>query len=139
MRIVKCYECGKRYNYDEDGFCPKCGGFNQPKALSRIGADGSVVWVDGINRRNHEGSFVHKELHDENRKRKGSPLEKGSSRRKPVVTRSAPAQTVLRQPLARRDGRPVHHATTEKQQGATGVLVWIVAAIFFLLRLLSRM
>ena len=21
MRIVKCYECGKRYNYDEDGFC----------------------------------------------------------------------------------------------------------------------
>ena len=25
MRMVKCYDCGKRYNYDEEGFCPKCG------------------------------------------------------------------------------------------------------------------
>ena len=85
MRIVKCYECGKRYNYDEDGFCPNCGAFNQPRALSRIGADGSVVWVEGINRRNHEGSFVHQELHEENRERRGSVLERGSSKRKTVT------------------------------------------------------
>ena len=25
MRTVTCYECGKKYNYDEDGFCPRCG------------------------------------------------------------------------------------------------------------------
>ena len=30
MRMVRCYECGKRYDYDEEGFCPKCGAFNQP-------------------------------------------------------------------------------------------------------------
>lgn len=137
MRIVKCYECGKRYNYDEDGFCPKCGGFNQPKALSRIGADGSVVWVDGIDRRNHEGSFVHQELHEENRERRGSPLERGQSRRKTVVTRSAPVQKVLRQPLAGRDGRPVHHAATKKRQEGGSALLWIIAAVIFLLNLLT--
>ena len=30
MREVKCYECGKTYDYDDDGFCPRCGAFNQP-------------------------------------------------------------------------------------------------------------
>ena len=30
MRMVRCYECGKQYDYDDDGFCPKCGAFNQP-------------------------------------------------------------------------------------------------------------
>ena len=138
MRIVKCYECGKRYNYDEDGFCPKCGGFNQPKALSRIGADGSVVWVDGINRRNHEGSFVHQELHEENRERRGSPLEQNMRKRpKKAVERTVQVQTVLRQPLAGRDGRPVHHAATKKRQEGGSALLWIIAAVIFLLNLLT--
>ena len=30
MRMVRCYECGRSYDYDEDGFCPRCGAFNQP-------------------------------------------------------------------------------------------------------------
>ena len=30
MRMVRCYDCGKQYDYDEDGFCPRCGAFNQP-------------------------------------------------------------------------------------------------------------
>ena len=30
MRMVRCYECGKSYDYDDDGFCPRCGAFNQP-------------------------------------------------------------------------------------------------------------
>lgn len=138
MRIVKCYECGKRYNYDEDGFCPGCGAFNQPKALSRIGADGSVVWVEGINRRNHEGSFLHDEYHAENRERKGSVLENGSGKKKPAA-RPVQTRTVIRQPLAGRDGRPVYHATTKKQQGGKNALFWIIAVVIFLLNLLSRM
>ena len=103
MRIVKCYECGQRYNYDEDGFCPRCGAFNQPPSASRIGADGSVIWVEGINSRNHEGSFVHKELHEENRERKGTALER-DEKKKRVITRSG--STVIRQPLTQRDGTP---------------------------------
>ena len=39
MRMVRCYECGKQYDYDDDGFCPKCGSFNQPE---RPPASGSV-------------------------------------------------------------------------------------------------
>ena len=74
MRRVKCYECGKRYDFDVDDFCPKCGAFTQPPRSSRIGADGAVVRVGGINENNHRNSFVHAELHEEDRKRKGTAL-----------------------------------------------------------------
>ena len=75
MRQVQCYDCGKRYNYDIDDFCPRCGAFTQPARASRIAADGSVVWNDGINERGHHKSFVHKEYHQENRKRSKTWLE----------------------------------------------------------------
>lgn len=75
MRRVKCYDCGKRYDFDVDDFCPKCGAFTQPPQSARIGADGSVIRVEGINEQNHKNSFVHAELHQENRKRKGTFLE----------------------------------------------------------------
>ena len=75
MRKVKCYECGKRYDFDVDDFCPKCGAFTQPPRSTRIGVDGAVVRVDGINEKYHSNSFVHTELHKENRDRKGSLLE----------------------------------------------------------------
>ena len=82
MQMVKCYECSKRYNYDDDGFCPKCGAFNQPLRSARIGADGSVVRGDGINERGHTGSFVHKEYHAEEKARRFSGLEKHLQSRK---------------------------------------------------------
>ncbi len=31
MRQVVCKSCGRRYDYDKENFCPKCGGFNQPE------------------------------------------------------------------------------------------------------------
>ena len=80
MRRVRCYECGKRYDFDVDDFCPKCGAFNQPDRTSRIGADGSVIRVDGLNEENHRESFVHTELHEENRERRNSGLSKGVRR-----------------------------------------------------------
>jgi hypothetical protein len=64
MRRVKCEECGKVYNFDVDDFCPRCGAFNQPPKASAINADGSVIRLDGINEKNHAGSFVHEELID---------------------------------------------------------------------------
>lgn len=30
MRNVCCADCGKRYDYDVDDFCPRCGSFNPP-------------------------------------------------------------------------------------------------------------
>ena len=65
MRRVRCYECGKMYDFDMDDFCPRCGAFNQPPKSTAIDADGSVIRVDGINEKNHAGSFVHEELHEE--------------------------------------------------------------------------
>lgn len=77
MRKVKCEECGKVYNFDVDDFCPRCGAFNQPPKASAINADGSVIRLDGINEKNHAGSFVHEELHEENRERRRMGLSKG--------------------------------------------------------------
>lgn len=76
MRNVRCHDCGKRYNFDKDDFCPRCGAFTQPPPATRIGVNGQVVRVEGINERNHGDSFAHAEFHNENRKRKGSDLER---------------------------------------------------------------
>ena len=38
MRMVRCYECGKQYDYDDDGFGPKCGSFNQPARTAPAGS-----------------------------------------------------------------------------------------------------
>ena len=48
MRKMRCYECGKTYDYDIDDFCPKCGAFNQPPKSTTIDANGAVIRVDGI-------------------------------------------------------------------------------------------
>ena len=37
MRNVICSSCGKRYNYDEEDFCPKCGSYNPPPEWRRQG------------------------------------------------------------------------------------------------------
>lgn len=76
MRRIKCKECGKLYNYDEDAFCSHCGAFNQIQHTVRVGADGTIVRRrDGLNEANHSGSFVHQELHTEDRTRRRAGLE----------------------------------------------------------------
>lgn len=30
MPCIICRDCGRRYDYDKDDFCPKCGSFNPP-------------------------------------------------------------------------------------------------------------
>ena len=99
MRKVRCYECGKTYDFDADDFCPKCGAFNQPPRNTRISADGSVIRVDGINEQNHQNSFVHAELHEENRERKAAGLSKGAG------AAPEPPSAVPGRPLIKR-GRP---------------------------------
>lgn len=80
MRKVRCYDCGKTYDFDVDDFCPRCGAFNQPGKSARIGADGAVIRTEGLNEKNHAGSFVHQEFHAENRVRKAVGLSKGVRR-----------------------------------------------------------
>ena len=87
MQKVRCYECGRQYDYDEDGFCPRCGAFNQPPGETLVSADGTVVRADGLNERNHTDSFVHRELHAEKRQRRSTGLDKSVER----IQRKAPA------------------------------------------------
>ncbi len=112
MRKVQCEECGKRYDFDIDDFCPKCGAFNQPARTRRIGMDGSVVRVDGINERNHQGSFVHRELHAEDRERRRVGLERSA-------------------PRAARAVRPVEQSAYQKarKKSKMPLIGWIVLAI----------
>lgn len=92
MRKVRCCECGKSYDFDVDDFCPKCGAFNQPGKSASIGANGAVIRTDGLNEKNHAGSFVHREFHAENRVRKAVGLSKGVRRTGGAAQTSAPKQ-----------------------------------------------
>lgn len=113
MRKVQCEECGRQYDYDVDDFCPRCGAFNQPPRNARVGADGSVIRVDGINEQNHRGSFVHRELHEEDRERRRTGLERGASRR--------PVRPVERNPRSRRQS---------KHTWIISWIVWMIVSVF---------
>ena len=121
MRKVRCYECGKSYDYYDDAFCPGCGAFNQPPHSTRVGADGSIVRVDGIREVNHKGSFLHQEYHKEEKIRKKSGLDKGVQR----IPRPQNAQKT---------------SATRKQEQVTpaAILRWIVIA-FVILQVLGQL
>ena len=130
MRKVRCYECGKTYNYDVDDFCPKCGAFNQPAKSTAIDANGTVIRVDGINERGHAGSFVHEELHEENRERKRMGLSKGTRRTAP----KAVPQPSTQRPAPRQAGRQ-----SGKAQPSPGKLIFWIFAVIIGLNILSSL
>ena len=86
MRKVRCHDCGKTYDFDVDDFCPKCGAFTQPKRETIMNIKRGSAHENGINEQNHEDSFLHEEYHGENRKRKGSSLERTHMPAKKVST-----------------------------------------------------
>ena len=84
MRHITCDDCGKRYDYDRDEFCPKCGAFNQPVKTWTTDSQGNVRRVDGVNEQNHAGSFVHREVHREKRVRQARGMDwEGAGRNAP--------------------------------------------------------
>lgn len=42
MQTVRCAACGKSYDYQKEGFCPRCGAYNRPPRREWVAADGSV-------------------------------------------------------------------------------------------------
>ena len=126
MRRVQCYDCGKRYDFDIDDFCPRCGAFNQPGKTAQIGADGRVVRLDGINEANHACSFVHQELHQENRQRRGTELERDEPALRPILR--MPAQPARKKP--------------DSKTQPLSILRWVILAVVglrFLSALLSAL
>lgn len=78
MQKLRCSECGKYYDFEKDDFCPKCGTFNQPKRNPCADGGGAVIRSEGLNEKNHAGSFVHQEFHTENHARKASGLSRSA-------------------------------------------------------------
>lgn len=115
MRKVRCCECGKNYDFDTDDFCPKCGAFNQPGKRASIGGDGVVLRSEGLNEKNHAGSFVHEEFHAENRVRKAVGLSKGVKRVSKVT-----------QPLPKGEKN-----WKKEQKSSKQYIIWIVIVIIF--------
>lgn len=119
MQKVKCYECGKSYDYQEDAFCPNCGAFTPPPRHAYIAADGSVVRVDGLNEAGHEGSFAHQEFHEEEKSRRKSGLSHGVQRIPDLITTRQTKE-------ATQSGQ---EKNGQLPKGIVGVLAWIAFAI----------
>lgn len=90
---------------------------NRPE-IPASAPDGSVIRVDGINEQNHQNSFVHAELHEENRERKAAGLSKG-------VRRSARA-------AVSRPGQAAYQKGKASGKGVLAVIAWIIFIIIAL-------
>lgn len=131
MSTVTCYECGKKYSYEEDGFCPKCGSFNQPRKGSyTVAENGDIVRVDGINEAVHKNSFVHAEYHAEERERKKLGLDR--ERPKPQSrVQSESQRAVVRQQMK---------SAAKKKQNPAGtgfMIVWIIIVLSMIFSVLG--
>lgn len=85
-----------------------------------------MVRVDGVNERNHAGSFAHKEVHKEKRVRRATGLDRRNQGRKPVPPR----------PNASRPGPPQMPPRTQRRTKLADsvllrVILWIIGLFFF--------
>lgn len=112
MRQIVCEECGRRYDFEKEDFCPRCGAFNQPVKTWTTDAQGNIRRVDGINEADHAGSFVHSEVHREKRIRRAKGMDRGGKN--------------TRQPPPARPADPKR----EKQKADA---MWIVKAAFIII------
>ena len=122
MQKVRCYECGKSYDYDEDAFCPRCGAFNLPgrEHTVRVG-ELTEDRRDGLSEKGHSGSFLHQEFHNEERQRRRLGLDREET--------PQPRQAKKTVQTARRQDRE----TAGKNPGVA-VIIFILLILFQLLR-----
>ena len=135
MQQIVCEECKKRYDYDRDEFCPRCGAFNQPVKTWTTDSQGNVRRVDGVNEQNHAGSFVHHEVHKEKRVRQARGMDWSGGKARPAPRpQPKPVRPSVQQPKQKKESMPE----------ATKLFLWIVAIVFLinfifpLLRLIFR-
>lgn len=39
MQTIRCAACGRRYDYRQEGCCPRCGAYNRPPRREWVGAE----------------------------------------------------------------------------------------------------
>ena len=126
MEKIRCYECGKLYDWQEDPFCPKCGAFNRRE---KSGSQNSMaVRRDGLNETNHKGSFLHGELHAEDSQRRRLGLEWSGRKAAPQSRRQAVPQVILE--AGRLWNKPKKQGNPGKIVG--GIVLLIVLWNFFI-------
>lgn len=131
MRMIVCEECQKRYDYDRDDFCPRCGAFNQPVKTWGVDAKGNVIRVDGVNEQNHAGSFAHKEVHTEKNQRRSSGLDwRGAAGGRTSTVVAAPPRPAARPSTAGK--RPGSGGTKARQSALVKGIVTAVAVIILI-------
>lgn len=114
VRKVRCGDCGKSYDYDDDAFCPRCGAFNQPPRGERLA---QVRRADGLNEAGHQGSFLHREFHEEERERRRVGLDQSMGRSREKSPRQGTAAKI---------GQP---SAQGKKKSPLNVIVWVIFAI----------
>ena len=127
MRKVRCIDCGKTYDYDEDGFCPRCGTFNQPSQRASGVTIQTPKRKDGLSEAGHSGSFLHREYHTEEWERRSSGLERDQERRQTADHRQSS------RPPARETG-----AGTKGKPTLGKIIRWIIL-IYILFGLLTNL
>ena len=125
MRLI-CQECKKVYDYDVDDFCPRCGAYNQPPKAAAT----ATLRKDGINERDHHGSFVHREVHSEKEERRRTGLDAPKKSRPVTPVAPSPRGTVstLRGPVA----APGSSRQNTKKNSGTSVwtiVIWIIILV----------
>lgn len=121
MRQIVCDECRKRYDYDRNEFCPRCGAFNQPVKTWTTDDQGNVRRVDGVNEQNHAGSFVHSEVHKERRTRQAKGMD-WNGRAAAAPRQPQPVRPAVQRPKQQKKSTPE----------VIRVLRWVVAVIIFI-------
>lgn len=127
MAYIVCEDCKKRYDFEKDEFCPRCGCFNQPVKTWGTDANGNIVRVDGVNEKYHDSSFVHSEVHHEKDVRRDKGLDwRGSQRKGPgKVDARAPSPQAWRKEQSR--GGPFRMLAI-----SLGVIFFVYFVIMFL-------
>lgn len=124
MGKIRCYECGKLYDWQEDPFCPKCGAFNRQE---KSGSQRAVL-RDGLNESNHKGSFLHGELHAEDSQRRRTGLEWTGRRGAPKSRQQAAPQVIME--AGRLWNKPKKQVNPGKIVG--GIVLLVVLWNFFI-------
>ena len=61
MATLRCKSCGRVYNYEKNGTCPKCGAYNRPPRKEIVEADGTIRYVTT----EQKVCYEEKECHEE--------------------------------------------------------------------------
>ena len=130
MTPVVCGDCKKRYDYEVDDFCPRCGAYNRPDQRS------TARRVDGVNETGHAGSFVHSEVHREKevRRKFGLDRPKSPARQAPPPRQTPPARQTQfpRSGQVFQQNRQSRERRSSPAGAAIGIFIWIIVMVQFL-------